>query len=130
MNIECHDMTQFMRQGFRWSDANVEREAGYIDDTKKYGFWNYRRHWVLQDLAEPPQWSATMDIWAIRLETLTTFNLDGMSSQLLSGSIGTDREGHMVYRFLISAQSVNFNAIYDQAPLGTCWSWLKREGGG
>ncbi|KAI1821103.1 hypothetical protein F4861DRAFT_486907 [Xylaria intraflava] len=136
MTVKCNDVPYFMREGFYWDESNVVREEGYMDSDFKNSHrlllgnrtWYGTRHYFLQDMQQqPPSWIATIEVFAMRCETLARFSLDRLSFQALRIAGAQSRDGKDIYSYLHDRPDRCFNMIYDDMPLRGRWPWPRKE---
>lgn len=134
MQVKCSDVPRLMREGFHWSSSNVINEDGFTDKNftiLEYPLnkreWGHNRHYFLKDLHEPPRWIATIEVIALRLKTLSLFDLRQLSPEKNSYTKALTDDRKQIYQYHYSNPDDCFNVIYNDTPLGGQWPWPKEH---
>ncbi|KAK5631362.1 hypothetical protein RRF57_007076 [Xylaria bambusicola] len=141
LKLKCENVALLMLKGFYWNSTNVIREEGFIDhdfgefirrDRKN---WGVKRHYFLESRLEEqqgfPHWNATIEVVALHIYTISTFDLSQLSQRTMQVAWATDRAGRLVYHWHFGQYDMCLNAIYDHMVLEGEWPWPKdpRSGG-
>lgn len=142
------DLPAAMKQGLYWSQDNVDLSGCcFYDDLQSmppqsqdwglrlqdwglrlqdYGFTHARRFQLI-DLAENPQWKGTLFVFSRGIKPLCRFRIQNISVGNILGATAFTRDEKMAYMYSRLEPERNFNAIYDDMPLGGWWPWPKNS---
>lgn len=133
VKIQADDLGRVMREGLHWTEANLDREAGYIDYNPQSSisslippFITCARVFVFRDLAREPQWTAKMTVLCRDLPSLSLFRFSDLTVDHIAFCTAKDADGKMVYMFGRVGGCFNMNTLYDDMPLEGWWPWPKR----
>ncbi|RMJ12935.1 hypothetical protein BHE90_009578 [Fusarium euwallaceae] len=130
LEVSAHDVPKLMREGFYWSEANVDHERGEFtiypreDNTNLVRF---SRTYYLEDLHEDPQWMAQLKVYSFELDVLSTFRLRNLRVKDILKARAYRPQDHEVYYYHAHEPGHFINAIYDDMPLKGWWPWPKEE---
>lgn len=136
LQIQADDIPSLMRNGLHWTEANLDREAGYIgknpqDEVNSLipSYVTCMRVYFLRDLAEQPQWTAKMTVFFTDLDQLSQFRFCDLRLDQIIFCAARTTEDRMVYLFnrIPNYGCGNINTIYDDMPLDGWWPWPKRS---
>ncbi|EFQ35660.1 hypothetical protein CGRA01v4_09844 [Colletotrichum graminicola] len=140
LQVKVRNLPRLMAEGFYWNEANLEREAGYIerrllkdDPFNDDDRWSCCRTFFLSDLSDDPQWAAKLIVYAEKLTVLSSFtitniNMDTMDGAVACNKVADERSAtRWVYFWDRNYPEDNFNAIYDDMPLEGWWPWPREE---
>ncbi|KAI3341059.1 hypothetical protein F4824DRAFT_486923 [Ustulina deusta] len=136
--VKCSNVPRLMREGFYWDSANVVDEDGYINtnlvdrvffrrDGKQ---WNGRRNYFLKDLQEPQRWTAMIEVFALRHETLCRFDLSQLSRERIHCVLALSQGGDHIYEYCHGKPQCCYNAIYNNMPMEGRWPWPRKNAEG
>ncbi|KAI0104270.1 hypothetical protein GGR51DRAFT_572733 [Nemania sp. FL0031] len=130
--VKCSDVPRLMREGFYWDSGNSVHEDGYIGSKipsniplfRRQGEpWAFTRHYFLRDLKHPERWIATIEVYAVHLETLSHFDLSQLSPGTVRLGTAYSELGKDIYQYYYGRPQLCFNAIYDDMPMEGQWPW-------
>ncbi|KAI2472415.1 hypothetical protein F4781DRAFT_445366 [Annulohypoxylon bovei var. microspora] len=133
MDVKCCDVPLLMREGFYWTKANVISEEGYTNDIipplvisgNPYQKYTVARFWVLQDLQQPPRWTATLMVQAPNIGVVSGIRLDNWTIDMVHTVKAFDLSKKLIYHYDVSRPRLRFNSIYDGMLLKGWWPWPK-----
>lgn len=130
--VKCDDVASLMRNGLFWTTKNVQWEQGYADEAVEFnvyhkeGFFRTSR-WFLRDMDnEPPQWTASLIVWA-RHGVLDAFKLEDLSVNNANYCWAWNSEASLVYEYYDMFPERNVNVIYGVMPMKGWWPWPREE---
>lgn len=136
MPVHARDIPQVMSHGFHWDARNVKEEKGYLTgkeslppDLREAG-WEWVRYFFLEDLAEDPEWTATLCVCAHKMSVLSVFRIGELRLDQVVRAAAVDSEMHLVYSFNVADPTANVNTYYDDKPLSGWWPWPKEDASG
>ncbi|KAF5127248.1 hypothetical protein E5D57_008176 [Metarhizium anisopliae] len=135
------DLPAAMKQGLYCSQDNVDLSGCcFYDDLQSmppaFQDWGLRlqdwglthaRRFQLIDLAENPQWKATLFVVSRGIKPLCRFRIQTLSVNNILGTAAFTRDGKLAYMYNRAEPERNFNAIYDDMPLRGWWPWPKNS---
>ncbi|KAI2623086.1 hypothetical protein GGR54DRAFT_596552 [Hypoxylon sp. NC1633] len=137
MDVKCSDVPLLMREGFYWTTENVIREDGYIDNIlperallnlgKPNNPCTMTRVWTLQDLQQPPRWTACLQVHAPGIEVLTGIRLENWTVDMVRSAYAWGLAKKLIYQYDVAKPRLSFNSIYDDTPLKGWWPWPKED---
>ncbi|KAL2675283.1 hypothetical protein Neosp_011467 [[Neocosmospora] mangrovei] len=127
LRVNTHDVPKLMREGFYWSEANVNQERG---EYACYPHENQRpqtfcRTYHLGDLQDDPQWVAELTVCSHELRVLSEFRIRNLKIEDTLSAVAYRPHDHWVYFYHVHAPWQCINAIYDDMPLKGWWPWPK-----
>ncbi|KAI0550922.1 hypothetical protein F4679DRAFT_582996 [Xylaria curta] len=133
--VKCHNVPGLMREGFHWDDVNVIKEEGYVDRDftharrRKDGkCWAGTRHYFLKDLQQPLRWVATIQVWALNLETLHQFDLNQLSRERsMQWATAFYPSGQYIFNWHYCSPAIRFNAICNDMPMEAWLQWPRKN---
>ncbi|ODA84296.1 hypothetical protein RJ55_02816 [Drechmeria coniospora] len=139
--VNAKNVQQLMKDGFYWTEANVQKNKGYLligreslpSDIRQHGHWSHARFYQLSDRSSHStttgdiQWLAALWVYAHEVSVLSNFRLHDLSVNQIVRAIAKNTEGKMIYEFNAILPHSNFNAIYDDKPLRGWWPWPKQS---
>jgi hypothetical protein len=136
MNIQADDVPRLMRDGLHWTEANLDREAGYVDFNPQVSFHpppppfvKFIRVYYLRDLNKKPQWTAKMSVFFSNADQLSQFQFRDLKLDQITLCDAKAADNKLLYAYhrIPNAEKINFNTIYDDLPLEGWWPWPKRS---
>ncbi|KAI1778143.1 hypothetical protein F4818DRAFT_456102 [Hypoxylon cercidicola] len=95
MDIKCDDVPLLMREGFYWTTANIIKEEGFVDNISPEQVVNLgnpnnictvKRYWFLQDLKQPPRWTASLQIHAPNHEVISKIRFENWTTDMIQSA--------------------------------------------
>lgn len=130
LRVNAHDLPRLMREGFYWSEANVDHERGEYSSHRREEDRNlvrFTRTYYLEDLQEDPQWMAQLTVYSFEIHVLSTFRLRDLRVKDVLQARAFRPRGREVYYYNAHEPTHFINAIYDDMPLKGWWPWPKEE---
>ncbi|KYK61656.1 hypothetical protein DCS_02799 [Drechmeria coniospora] len=139
--VYAKNVQKLMKDGFYWTEANVQKNKGYLligreslpSEIRQDGHWSHARCYQLSDRSSHStttgdiQWLATLWVYAHEVSVLSNFRLHDLSVNKIASAHAKNTEGRMIYEFNATLPHSNFNAIYDDKPLKGWWPWPKQS---
>lgn len=135
MDIQTDDVPRLMREGLHWTEANLDKEAGYIEanpqdsmSPRPPSFVKYIRMFLLRDLGEKPLWTAKMAVYFSNTDQLSQFRFRHLKLYqiIFCKAESIDEKLLYMYQRIPDTDDINVNTIYDDMPLEGWWPWPKR----
>lgn len=129
MDIQFKDVCATMEQGLYWSRDNIDPTGSKVfhnswGKSAEDGFTRGRQFHLI-DLAEDPQWKASLVVYAPKVKALSEFRIQNLSVDNIADMTAFTGDGRWIYEYNRGDPGQNFNAIYDDMPLGGWWPWPK-----
>ncbi|KAI2630973.1 hypothetical protein GGR54DRAFT_179491 [Hypoxylon sp. NC1633] len=135
--VKCSDVPLLMREGFHWTVANIIKEEGYVEnirpqlaDMRGYDTkYRVTRYWFLQDLQQPPRWTASFQAHCWDTEVASKIRLEDWTTDMIHSTHAYGVSGKLIYRFYAMKGHMQYsiNVIYDSMPLEGWWPWPKKS---
>ncbi|KAI8719442.1 hypothetical protein NCS52_00724900 [Fusarium sp. LHS14.1] len=128
LRVNTHDVPRLMREGFYWSEANVNQERGEYacyPHEENPSFQRFNRTYHLEDLEDDPQWVAELTVYSHELRVLSEFRIRNLKIEDTLSAVAYRPHDHWVYFYHVHAPWQCINAIYDDMPLKGWWPWPK-----
>lgn len=127
-----------MKNGFRWSSANIEPgQDPILNGPSTYYFSNktidscYKHHrWYwLAEKATKPEWKGRLHVFSKTFATALHFDVDQLTRDrdLLVSADCFNYNQHRVYHFDTLGIHEPFNLIYPELRLAGLWPWPRAE---
>lgn len=133
VQILVADLPKLMRDGLYWTEENLDREAGYVENSPHTNISPFLPAWItcgriydFRDLGSAPQWTAKMTVLCPDLDRLSRFRFRDLTVSQIVFCGAMDAKGKDVYMYSRLGEDVNINAIYDDMPLEGWWPWPKK----
>lgn len=136
MSIQADDMPRLMRDGLHWTEANLDREAGYVELNPQVSirhppppFVKFIRVYYLRDLGAKPLWTAKMAVCFSNTDQLSQFQFCDLKLDHVTVCTAESADHKLLYAYqrISKFENINFNTIYDDMPLEGWWPWPKRS---
>ncbi|KAI8691778.1 hypothetical protein LRP88_09042 [Fusarium phalaenopsidis] len=130
LRVSAHDVPRLMREGFYWSEVNVDQERGeYASYPREENpsLPRFCRTYYLDDLEDDPQWMAQLTVHSHELHVLSKFRLRDLRVEDILSAMAFRPRSHRVYYYHARKPQHCINAIYDNMPLKGWWPWPKEE---
>ncbi|EQL02063.1 hypothetical protein G6O67_005617 [Ophiocordyceps sinensis] len=135
--VQSRDIAGLMKEGFHFSEANVQHDRGFfildkasIPENAKRNGWNCIRFYHLTHKPEhgDVQWIATLYVLARDISVLSNFRLQQISADKIRSTNAWNLKRQLIYGYDAKYVEQRFNAILDDQPLEGCWpSWPKKQ---
>ncbi|KAI4869043.1 hypothetical protein F4820DRAFT_407846 [Hypoxylon rubiginosum] len=132
MDVKCDDVPLLMREGFYWTTANIIKEEGFVENINpqqiNLGHPNnpctIKRYWFLQDLQQPPRWTASLQIHAPNYDVISKVRFENWSINMIRSVEAWGLSKKTIYSFSALTPKCCIS-IYDDMPLKGWWPWPK-----
>lgn len=136
LSVHSTDIVGLMKDGFHWSEANVQHEGGFFVIDEPCIPQRYRERGLNCvrgiRLAHKPehgeaQWIASLWIYARKVSVLARFRVHELSTDKIHTATAWNLDDRCIYSYHVLYPENNFNAILDDQPLEGWWPWPKKE---
>jgi hypothetical protein len=128
--IHTGDVSDHVRNGFHWTEENLQRKKGWIrvdmphtiPVVKRREGWKHQRIWRLMDKdhakGEPPAWIAELKVYTKdKRKILFDFDLEWLCSCNIERSFAFNWHDEMVFRFDHSIRERSFSLVNMPQPM-------------
>lgn len=131
VEVRCHNLPKLMREGLRWTEANIDRRASFFDQDSA---WKRKKHphfrqWILSEhpgkSPKVVRWYGTIRPSAMARETLSSFRLEDLSRDDVASAEAFNKKKQKVFEYDRLQPEKAINTIYDELhpAAGSWWIW-------
>ncbi|KAK3937001.1 hypothetical protein QBC46DRAFT_227449, partial [Diplogelasinospora grovesii] len=121
IRFRCCDIAHVMREGLRWTSANrVPELEFYRTDWPKDSIYPTSREYTLREFPDKPKWQsrwvAEVTLASHSQQTLSTFQLDGLSRENVHAVTVWNREQRMIFSYVYNFPIEKIYGRYGTLP--------------
>lgn len=142
MDVITMDLPRLMREGFHWTEGNVDRSRGYFSsdippwERSNYGAVSSRVFCILyhpgafeeegkDDQNTDLDWVVKLVVYGQAGADLPSFRLSHLSPDNIYCADAFTIVKRLVYKYDAPYPESSLNAIYDDMPMEGWWPWPK-----
>ncbi|KAH7321077.1 hypothetical protein B0I35DRAFT_477596 [Stachybotrys elegans] len=145
LEIYAENLPQLMREGFYWSEANVEPDTGHTASVQscrliKIMHWEnfdfqYARVYYISDttmspVTGKPRWAGRITVCTYDRETGGKFSLGELTPERITQAYALNPDGYAIYDYNCRAPQNETNTILDHGSMKGWWPHQKESSAG